>query len=117
MKKAALLGILSVVVVEAGCMMGPNYKRPTVSVPTGYRSAMPDQPAAAASLGNEEWWDVYQDPVLEDLIHTALQQKYDVSIRATRDLENHPQLGITPANHLPSGTAGTSILSQQNAKT
>src|SRR5260221_12139295 len=65
MKKAALLGILSVLVVEAaGCMMGPNYKRPTVSVPTGYRSAMPDQPAAAASLGNEKWWDVYQDPPL-----------------------------------------------------
>ncbi len=87
MKKAALLGILSVVVVEAGCMMGPNYKRPTVSVPTGYRSAMPDQPAAAASLGNEEWWDVYQDPVLADLIHTALQQNYDVRIAATRVLE------------------------------
>src|SRR6266568_2178707 len=83
MKKAALLGILSVVVVEAGCMMGPNYKRPTVSVPPGYRSAMPDQPAAAASLGNEEWWDVYQDPVLADLIHTALQQNYDVRIAAT----------------------------------
>src|SRR5260370_306528 len=82
MKKAALLAILSVVVVEAGCMMGPNYKRPTVSVPTGYRSAMPDQPAAAASLGIEKWWDVYQDPVLADLIHTALQQNYDVGIAA-----------------------------------
>ncbi len=105
MKKAALLGILSVVVVEAGCMMGPNYKRPTVSVPTGYRSAMPDQPAAAASLGNEEWWDVYQDPVLADLIHTALQQNYDVRIAATRVLEAQAQLGITRANQLPSASA------------
>src|SRR5258708_16853301 len=117
MKKAALLGILSVVVVEAGCMMGPNYKRPTVSVPTGYRSAMPDQPAAAASLGNEEWWDVYQDPVLADLIHTALQQNYDVRIAATRVLEAQAQLGITRANQLPSASVGASIYSQQNAKT
>jgi len=113
MKKAALLGILSVVVVEAGCMMGPNYKRPTVSVPTGYRSAMPDQPAAAASLGNEEWWDVYQDPVLADLIHTALQQNYDVRIAATRVLEAQAQLGITRANQLPSASVGASIYSQQ----
>ena len=89
------------VVEAAGCMMGPNYKRPTVSVPTGYRSAMPDQPAAAASLGNEKWWDVYQDSVLADLIHTALQQNYDVRIAASRVLEAQAQLGITRANHFP----------------
>src|SRR5260370_58260 len=118
MKKTALLGIVSVLVVEAaGCMMGPNYKRPTVSVPTGYRSAMPDQPAAAASLGNEKWWDVYQDRVLADLIHTALQQNYDVRIAASRVLEAQAQLGITRANQLPSASVGASIYSQQNGKT
>src|ERR1700726_4827373 len=117
MKKTALLGILSVLVVEAaGCMMGPNYKRPTVSVPTGYRSAMPDQPAAAASLGNEKWWDVYQDPVLAQLIHTAIQQNYDVRIAATRVLEAQAQLGITRANQVPSASVGAGVSSQQNAK-
>src|SRR5260370_37321276 len=118
MKKTALLGILSVLVVEAaGCMMGPNYKRPAVSVPTGYRSAMPDQPAAAASLGNEKWWDVYQDPVLADLIHTALQQNYDVRIAAARGLEAQAQLGITGANQLPAASVGAHIFSHQHAKT
>jgi outer membrane protein, multidrug efflux system len=117
MKKAALLGILPVLVMEAGCMMGPNYKRPTVSVPPGYRSAMPDQPAAAASLGNEKWWDVYQDPVLADLIHTALRQNYDVRIAAARVLEAQAQLGITRANQFPSASVGADIYSQQNAKT
>src|SRR5258708_3679081 len=117
MKKTALLGILCVLVVEAaGCMMGPNYKRPTVSVPTGYRSAMPDQPAAAASLGNEKWWDVYQGRVLADLIHTALQQNYDIRIAAARVLEAQAQLGITRANQLPSASVGADIYSQRNAK-
>src|SRR5260370_3877341 len=110
--------MLSVLVVEAaGCMMGPNYKRPTVSVPTGYRSAMPDQPAAAQSLGKEKWWAVFQDPVLADLIPTALQQNYDVRIAATRVLEAQAQLGITRANQLPSASVGASIYSQQNGKT
>src|SRR5246127_3483255 len=118
MKKTALLGILSVLVVEAtGCMMGPNYKRPTVSVPTDYRDSMAAQTAAAASLGNEKWWDVYQDPVLADLIHAALQQNYDVRIAASRVLEAQAQLGITRANQLPSASVGASIYSQQNAKT
>src|ERR1700752_143884 len=118
MKKTALLGILCVLVVEAaGCMMGPNYKRRTVSVPTGYRSPMPDQPAAAPSLGNEKWWDMYQDPVLADLIHTPLQQNYDVRIAAGRVLEAQAQLGIPHSNQFPSASVGADIFSQQNAKT
>src|SRR5260370_7862736 len=103
MKKTALLGILSVLVVEAaGCMMGPNYKRPTVSVPTGYRSAIPDQPAAAASLGNEKWWDVYQDPGLAGLIHTRLQQNYAVRIAASPVLQAQAPPALTPPHHSPS---------------
>ena len=71
MKKRAFLPLLALL---AGCAVGPNYKRPTVNLPTGYRAAIPAQTAEAASLGNEKWWDVYQDPVLVQLIHTAIQQ-------------------------------------------
>ena len=42
MKKSGLLGIVVAVGLEAGCMMGPNYKRPAVNVPTDYRAAAPD---------------------------------------------------------------------------
>ena len=53
MKNTALLGILAVLVLEAGCMMGPKYKRPTVDVPQEYRAPAPQQAAQASSLGNE----------------------------------------------------------------
>src|SRR5438552_6862448 len=114
MKKFLLLAIA---VLLSGCAVGPNYKRPTVSVPTDYRDSMAAQTAAAPSLGNENWWQVYQDPVLADLIHTALQQNYDVRIAAARVLEAQAQLGITRANAFPSASAGADIFSQQNAKT
>ena len=117
MKKAALLGILSVLVVEAGCAVGPNYKRPGVDVPTDYRAARPAQLATVASLGNEKWWEVYQDPVLAQLIHAALQQNYDARIAATRVLEAQAQLGITRANQFHLASVGADIFSQQNAKT
>jgi multidrug efflux system outer membrane protein len=112
MKKFLLLAIA---VFLSGCAVGPNYKRPTASVPIDYRGAMPAQPATA-SLGNEKWWDVYQDPVLTQLIHTALQQNYDVRIAATRVLEAQAQLGITRANQFPSASVGAGVFSQQNAK-
>jgi len=70
---------------------------------------MPAQTAAAPSLGNENWWQVYQDPVLADLIHTALQQNYDVRIAAARVLEAQAQLGITRANQFPSASVGADI--------
>jgi outer membrane protein, multidrug efflux system len=113
MKKFLLLPIA---VLLSGCAVGPNYKRPIANVPPDYRSGMPAQPATA-SLGNEKWWDVYQDPVLTQLIHTALQQNYDVRIAATRVLEAQAQLGITRANQFPSASVGAGVLSQQNAKT
>ena len=113
MKKLAFLPLLALL---AGCAVGPNYKRPTVNLPPGYRAAIPAQTAEAASLGNEKWWDVYQDPVLAQLIHTAIQQNYDVRIAATRVLEAQAQLGITRANQFPSASVGAGFSSQQNAK-
>src|SRR6201984_830255 len=116
MNRTALFGILAVLVLEAGCIMGPKYKRPAVDVPQEYRAPAPQQAAQASSLGNEQWWQVYQDPVLTQLIHTAIAQNYDVRIAATRVLEAHAQVGITRADQLPSASLGANIYSQQNAK-
>jgi multidrug efflux system outer membrane protein len=100
----------------AGCAVGPNYKRPAASVPADYRAAMAAPTPPISSLGNENWWQVYQDPVLVQLIHSALQQNYDVRIAATRVLEAQAQLGITRADQLPSANLGANIYTQQNAK-
>jgi multidrug efflux system outer membrane protein len=116
MKNTALLGILAVLVLEAGCMMGPNYKRPAVDVPQEYRAPAPQQAAQASSLGNEQWWQVYQDPVLTQLIHSAIAQNYDLRIAAARVLEAQAQLGIVRANQFPSANVGADIFSQQNPK-
>ncbi len=116
MKNTTLLGILAVLVLEAGCMMGPKYKRPAVDVPQDYRAPEPQQAAQASSLGNEQWWQVYQDPVLTQLIHTAIAQNYDVRIAAARVLEAQAQVGIARANQLPSANVGADVFSQQNAK-
>src|ERR1700722_12686154 len=116
MKNTALFGILAVLALESGCMMGPKYKRPPADVPQEYRAPAPQQAAQASSLGNEQWWQLYQDPVLVQLIHTALQQNYDVRIAATRVLEAQAQVGITRANQLPSASVGAGVFSQQNAK-
>jgi multidrug efflux system outer membrane protein len=90
-----------------GCAVGPNYKRPAVSVPTEYRGTMDANvpQAAPASLGDQKWWDVFQDAQLQQLVRTALQQNYDMRIAATRVLEAQDQVGITRADQFPNLSA------------
>ena len=102
----------------AGCTVGPNYHRPQVNVPATYRGQAATPPAnpSTESLGNEKWWDVFHDPVLQQLIRTALQQNYDLRIAATRVLQAQAQLGITRSNQFPAVSAGASLLSERNPK-
>src|SRR5260221_1514988 len=116
MKNTALLGILAVLVLEAGCMMGPKYKRPAVNVPQEYRTPEPQLATQASSLGTDVWCQPDQDPVSAQLLPTAIAQNYDVRIPAARVLEAQAQVSITRSNQFPSASVGADIYSQQNAK-
>jgi len=67
-------------------------------------------------LATSQWWQLYQDPVLTQMIHTAIAQNYDVRIAAARVLEAQAQVGITRSNQFPSASVRRRHYSQQNAK-
>jgi multidrug efflux system outer membrane protein len=95
-----------------GCAVGPNYKRPPVTVPGTYRGLAADsEPQATSSLGDEKWWTVYQDEQLQALIREALAQNYDMRIAAARVLQAQAVLGITRADQFPTITGGASASS------
>ncbi len=111
-----LTTLLLVVLLTAGCAVGPNYKRPNVNPPGVYRGVMPQEAAqpATESLGDQKWWEVFQDEELQKLIRTALQQNFDVQIAAARILQAQAQLGITRADQFPSIAAGASAIDQRS---
>jgi outer membrane protein, multidrug efflux system len=94
--------------VLTGCMVGPKYRRPPATVPDTYRGVAPDTGPQTASLGDEKWWTVFQDPQLQALIREALTQNYDVRIAATHVLQAQAVLGITRADQYPTITGGAS---------
>jgi outer membrane protein, multidrug efflux system len=101
-----------------GCAVGPKYKRPTLTVPEGYRGLAPDAgQQTSASLADEKWWTVFQDPQLQQLIRTALVQNYDVRIAATRILQAQAILGITRADQYPTITGGASTTNARAQRT
>jgi len=105
------LVLLSATLLTSGCTVGPNYKRPIVAVPSSYRGMVPEQGAQTptAALGDQKWWDIFQDEQLRALIRTALEQNYDLRIAGSRVLEAHAQLGITRADQFPTLGAGAAI--------
>jgi multidrug efflux system outer membrane protein len=126
---AAVVALLAL----PGCMMGPDYKRPEVNAPAGFRDAPPTDSGNAttgnattgnlttgnatggnvtggnttggnvtggnATAGNTtvnpltvadlSWWQLYNDPVLQQLLVEALTNNYDVRIAATRVEQAH----------------------------
>ena len=85
------------------CMVGPNYSRPPVQTPTTYRdvSRNPQLQAQAASYADLPWWQVFQDPKLQDLIRTALKQNYDLQLATERINAARAQLAITRSALFP----------------
>ena len=62
----------------AGCALGPDYSRPKVDAPATFRF----EPATVAETANTAWWKQFGDPVLDQLIDTALANNLNVKIAA-----------------------------------
>jgi multidrug efflux system outer membrane protein len=104
--KIALGALLLILLV--GCTVGPNYKRPQVAVAPAFRGADNTDVASpdAASLGDQNWTQVFREPELQDLIRTALTNNYDVRIAAQRVLEQQAQVKITRSQEFPTLSVG-----------
>jgi outer membrane protein, multidrug efflux system len=87
----------------AGCMVGPNYHRPAVQTPTTFHdlSANPQAEVQAASYADLPWWQVFQDPQLQELIRTALKQNYDLQLATERINAARAQVVITRSRLFP----------------
>ncbi|HSD60146.1 MAG TPA: efflux transporter outer membrane subunit [Burkholderiales bacterium] len=81
----------------AGCMIGPDYVRPPVDVPNQWRVEYAD----AKDLADTLWWEQFQDPALNQLIRTALEENLDLRIAAARVEEFGGRLQTTRAPLFP----------------
>jgi outer membrane protein, multidrug efflux system len=104
MKK--LRPLISVVLASSligGCMVGPNYHRPVMQPPTAFRDLResPQAEAQVASYADLPWWQVFQDPQLQDLIRIALKQNYDMQLATERIKAERAQLAITRSYLFP----------------
>ena len=95
---AALLCALPVLALT-GCTLGPDYARPPVVSPEGWRDAAAADPN---TLANTPWWELLSDPQLQELIRAALTANKDLAIATERIAETRARLGFVKADLYPS---------------
>ncbi len=98
--------LLAVVLALGGCTLGPDYVRPDLDAPASYIQPVQE----GESFANAAWWDLFQDPQLQELIRIALVENQDLGIAVSRIEEFRAVLGVTRSNQFPTvdiaGTAG-----------
>jgi multidrug efflux system outer membrane protein len=113
MTRAVTRAVTLVVVVAAGCALGPDYRRPEIATPAAYRF---EQDATPDSVADAGWWQVYRDPVLQRLIRDGLANNLDVRIAAARVDQARAALGSARLQQLPQIAAVAGATRQRTSR-
>jgi len=88
-------------VALAGCAVGPSYERPEISMPDAYAGDYGFADATGQTISGLPWWELFGDPVLVDLIESAIDDNRDLRIAAARVEEAQARLGVVRSDQFP----------------
>jgi NodT family efflux transporter outer membrane factor (OMF) lipoprotein len=93
--------LLSGLLLAGGCtMIGPDFSTPDVAIEQQWGD--PADSGISQQPGDySQWWRVFDDPVLDTLIHKARDQNLSLQIAGLRVLEARAQLGIVTGSLYP----------------
>ncbi len=94
MRRLLALALLPIVLPAGGCLLGPNYEPPQLEAPASF----PQPATTGAAIANLPWWEVYQDPALQELIRIAIAENQDLGIAIWRIEEARARYGVTRAD-------------------
>src|SRR6202050_602750 len=133
MRLAKLLSIGVLGAMLGGCMVGPNYHRPSAPVAQEFKEQPPEgwakaSPSDAAPKG--DWWTAFHDPLLDELEpqgaapNLTLRQDYAKYMQAIAEVkvaraQLFPTIGLTGSVNRSGGPgyAGTGVTTTTGATT
>jgi multidrug efflux system outer membrane protein len=100
---------LSLIMLLTGCAVGPDYQRPDMALPAAYTDAAQDTDEANAQDAiTTDWWTLYGDATLNELVTTSLQNNTDMRRAVARIDETQAILEQTGSARLPEIDIGAS---------
>lgn len=94
--------LFALLLAVQACSVGPRYKTPVVPLPDAWRMPVSE----SSSLGNEKWWDLLKDPVLQQMIRTALTHNTDIRTAAAQIMQAQAQVMVARSAQFPQLSAG-----------
>ncbi len=98
MARRTIALLVALGLASGACTLGPDYRRPEVPLPAGWRELPVEE---AETLANAPWWERFGDPRLQELIRIALAENKDLAIAVERIEEARALYGFTRADLLP----------------
>lgn len=99
---AGLAGITALLLLHTGCTVGPDYAKPDTEADVESNWINQSDPRVSRREANvSEWWKVFKDPDLEQLVGEARQQNLTLQLAGVRILEARAQLGIASGFEYP----------------
>jgi NodT family efflux transporter outer membrane factor (OMF) lipoprotein len=97
-------------ILLAGCMVGPNYVRPSAEVPADYkensnfRVALPSD-----AIVKGKWWEIYQDAQLNSLEEQIAVWDFSLKAAQARFDQARAALRISRSNLYPTATGSLAV--------
>lgn len=106
-KKHAVFFLVMSILSLTGCSVGPSYVPPCVDLPSGWKNN--NDESCETCTGNtiselvelEYWWEVFEDPALEELESQAVENNKDLFVAFERIKEAHALMGIAASDFYP----------------
>ena len=96
----SIICFLTLAFLVTGCMVGPDFVKPDAPLEELW-TQQEDSRIKIEPVDYREWWAVFNDPVLNNLIEKASQQNLDLQGAGLRILEARAQLGIAVGSQYP----------------
>lgn len=110
MRKLLCMGLA---LMLSACAITPDYKRPAIKTPQAWTISY----EAAAGMTDAAWWQQFKDPVLDELITTALSNNLDLMAATARVDQFLGQFRTTRSEAFPQFGASAGISRQQDTRT
>ena len=120
--RRSVYGLVAAIFLTTGCtMVGPDFVKPEAPVAAEWMESRDPEVKTEAS-DYRQWWTVFNDPVVANLVETAYRQNLPLQISGLRILQARAQLGVVVGNLYPQlqqgrGAAEYSSISDNAANT
>lgn len=119
MKSIIVFGITTAsLLFLLGCTIGPNYSEPTnenLDLPVSY-GEFGDPAFVSGDSDLREWWKVFNDPMLEDLIDRARAENRDLRIAVSRVQQARLRVDLAQASRSPQVSVGAGATTNEDGQ-